>query len=150
MHWLASYVSRLTSWWINFIIDPKDNTGWVGPQPVDLARMQLKRKLDSEFTWCHLRVKTPEEKWYYALDRLLYFTIHSQCSDPHDKIYAIIGMAQSILPTSMTLPITADYNRSVEETYTLMSSILITKLPTLDFLSRIQDHKRRKLTNLPS
>jgi hypothetical protein len=73
-----------------------------------------------------------------------------QATDPRDKIYSILGLAQRLISEGSTVPIVPKYNQSTEEIYTELSALLLKEGPALFLLSMREDRKHQNLVKLPS
>lgn len=71
-------------------------------------------------------------------------------TDPHDKIFSVLGMVKRYLPLGVTMPIEVNYSMSVEELYTKTAFKLIQKIPLLSVLSMVEDKSMRQMSSLPS
>lgn len=99
-----------------------------------------------------LKDNEPDLHWFEYLQRLLYLTRPHLSSDPRDKIYAYLGIAQKALLPGKTMPIVPNYSSlSTPETlYRFVATILLTRHPRLSNLSYVEDKRSRRLHNLPS
>jgi hypothetical protein len=85
------------------------------------------------------RAKTAEEQWYSWI-MFLVDTIRSQnATSLHDKIYAIFGISLKSVPPSCrhANSLKANYEQSVEDTFSLFAAVLLENLPTLAILSYV-------------
>ncbi|KAH4169655.1 hypothetical protein HBI70_136960 [Parastagonospora nodorum] len=76
----------------------------------------------------------------------------SKSSDPRDKVYAFLGLAdRTKIPfrhhPSVLIP---DYNRSVQDVYTETARVLLNSHKELSLLSHVEDHSSRRIEGLPS
>lgn len=76
----------------------------------------------------------------------------SKSTDPRDKIYAFLGLADKRMAPFRTQPncLTPNYNLSVQEVYTEAARVLLTSSGSLSLLSHVQDHSQTQIRNLPS
>lgn len=80
-----------------------------------------------------IQARTRSEQHFsysYLLDR----TLHLQCSDPRDRVYALLGLA-SLGPSSNQILITPDYNQPVANVYVGFVSSLIRSMSSLDMIT---------------
>ena len=80
------------------------------------------------------------------LPELLYMGRESYCTDPRDKIYALLGLAADAGDLSVNL----DYSRDVKQVYQEVTSSFIFQYKSLDVLSMVQDYAWAVTTGLPS
>ncbi|KAH7086339.1 heterokaryon incompatibility protein-domain-containing protein [Paraphoma chrysanthemicola] len=73
-------------------------------------------------------------------------------SDPRDKVYAFLGLADRTMSPFRTHPaaLTPDYNLSVQEVYTETARVLLASYKNLSLLSHVEDPSLRRIDNLPS
>ncbi|KAI4916550.1 hypothetical protein J4E85_010206 [Alternaria conjuncta] len=62
----------------------------------------------------------------------------SESSDPRDKVYAFLGLANR------------DYNLSVQEVFTQTTAVLMSSYKNLSWLSHVEDFSQRRTSGLPS
>jgi hypothetical protein len=76
----------------------------------------------------------------------------SKSTDPRDKVYAFLGLADRRMAPFRTQPdaINPDYNLSVQDVYTQTARALLTSYGTLALLSHVQDPSVTKIDGLPS
>lgn len=76
----------------------------------------------------------------------------SKSSDPRDKIYAFLGLADRRMAPFRSQPnaLTPNYNLSVQEVYTDAARVLLTSYRNLSLLSHVEDPSSRRVPNLPS
>lgn len=76
----------------------------------------------------------------------------SKSTDPRDKVYAFLGLANRKMAPFRTQPnaITPDYNLSVQDVYTQTARALLTSFENLSLLSHVQDPSATKIKGLPS
>lgn len=76
----------------------------------------------------------------------------AKSSDPRDKVYAFLGLAdRSLSPFRAGLAIlTPDYNLTVQEVYTQTAQVLLLAFNSLNLLSHVEDPSRRMIQGLPS
>jgi hypothetical protein len=94
----------------------------------------------------------PALHWFEYFQRLLYFTRPYLSSDPRDKIYAYLGIAQKAILPGKTMPIVPDYSPSStpQTLYKFVATLLLTRHPRLSNLSYVEDKGSRRIHNLPS
>ncbi len=93
---------------------------------------------------------TPRQCLYSYFKRLLQWVRLFDATDPHDKIFSVLGMVKRYLPTDVPMPIDADYSMSVEELYIATTFKIIQELPLLSILSMVEDKSWRNMSTLPS
>ncbi|KAH7377814.1 heterokaryon incompatibility protein-domain-containing protein [Pyrenochaeta sp. MPI-SDFR-AT-0127] len=81
----------------------------------------------------------------FTLGDLLLLTRTSGCSDPRDKVYAVLGMA-----SKGGFGITPDYNKSTADVYNDAIRHQILDKRNLDVLSWVTDKSRRRFPQFPS
>jgi hypothetical protein len=76
----------------------------------------------------------------------------SESSDPRDKLYAFLGLANRNMSPFRTQSnvITPDYNLSVHEVFTQLTAVLMSSYKNLSWLSHVEDHSQRQIPGLPS
>ena len=76
----------------------------------------------------------------------------SKSSDPRDKVYAFLGLADRTMSPFRTQPtaLTPNYNLSVQEVYNEVSKALLTSYKNLSWLSHVEDPSQRRIPGLPS
>ena len=76
----------------------------------------------------------------------------SNSSDPRDKVYALLGLADRSMSPFRTQPnaLTPNYNLSVQQVYTETARVLMTSYKNLDWMSHVEDPSQRRVTGLPS
>ncbi|KAF1831038.1 hypothetical protein BDW02DRAFT_572447 [Decorospora gaudefroyi] len=76
----------------------------------------------------------------------------SKSSDPRDKVYAFLGLANRNMSPFRTQPdaLLADYNLDVQEIYTEVTRLLMSTYKNLSWLSHVEDLSQRKIRGLPS
>jgi hypothetical protein len=76
----------------------------------------------------------------------------SKSSDPRDKVYAFLGLADKRLAPFRSFPKTLvpNYNLSVQDVYTEAAKSLLLSHGNLSLLSHVQDPSLTKIPNLPS
>ncbi|EKG16507.1 hypothetical protein MPH_06283 [Macrophomina phaseolina MS6] len=93
---------------------------------------------------------TEEQMWYvfiiWAIDKVR----TQRATNPRDHIYAILGIAERIIPLGTERLITPCYSAKPEDIYTFVASVFLQKLPLLSTLSMLEDRSERALSNLPS
>ncbi|PVI08298.1 hypothetical protein DM02DRAFT_510487 [Periconia macrospinosa] len=115
----------------------------VGPLYLDSTRLKLAGKS---------QVDPSERNQKPPLRQLLDTHRFSKSTDPRDKIYAFLGLADRNMAPFRTDPtaLTPNYNLSVQEVYTEASRVLLTSYQNLSLLSHVQDPSKTLLPNLPS
>ncbi|CAO2657858.1 Nn.00g071180.m01.CDS01 [Neocucurbitaria sp. VM-36] len=75
----------------------------------------------------------------------------SMSSDPRDKVYALLGLADRSVSPFRTQPnaLTPNYNLSVQQVYTEVAQVLITSYRNLSWLSHVEDPLQRRIEGLP-
>lgn len=91
--------------------------------------------------------KTPS-----LLKNLIYMHRHTEATDPRDKVYAFLGLADMETATQRmpVKPIVADYALPVQDVYSNAAANLLLSSGHLGLLSQVQDASRTKITGLPS
>ncbi|KAK0629549.1 heterokaryon incompatibility protein-domain-containing protein [Bombardia bombarda] len=85
------------------------------------------------------------------LGRLIQMHRSTQATDPRDKIYAFLGLADRPVLPERTEPIKADYSLPVQRVYTSVTASLMLSQGNLQQLSHVQDASRNKIrSGLPS
>ncbi|KAJ4366268.1 hypothetical protein N0V83_007904 [Neocucurbitaria cava] len=76
----------------------------------------------------------------------------SESTDPRDKVYALLGLADRSMSPFRTEPnvLTPDYNLSVQQVYTETARVLMTSYRNLSWLSHVEDPSQRRIAGLPS
>lgn len=76
----------------------------------------------------------------------------STCSDPRDKVYAALSLAEFTGPVSAAPEgvITPDYTSSVKEVYTSFCKKMMRDTGSLSILAEIGEHEYRQIDGLPS
>ncbi|KAH7394517.1 heterokaryon incompatibility protein-domain-containing protein [Pyrenochaeta sp. MPI-SDFR-AT-0127] len=76
----------------------------------------------------------------------------SKSSDPRDKVYAFLGLANRALSPFRTAPLTLtpNYNLSVQEVYIEAARAFIVSYENLSWLSHVEDPSKRRTLGLPS
>lgn len=76
----------------------------------------------------------------------------SRSSDPRDKVYAFLGLADRTMAPFRTLPdvLVPNYNLTVQEVYLEVTIALLESYRNLSWLSHVEDPSQRRITNLPS
>ena len=76
----------------------------------------------------------------------------AKSSDPRDKVYALVGLANRNMAPFQTQPrvLTPDYNLTVQEVYTETARVLMTSYKNLSWLSHVEDPSQRIIPGLPS
>ncbi|KAK3359616.1 heterokaryon incompatibility protein-domain-containing protein [Lasiosphaeria hispida] len=85
------------------------------------------------------------------LAKLIHSHRETQATDPRDKVYAFLGLADSpFLSRSQQTPIKADYSLPVQKVYTAISTSLMLAQGDLSLLSHVQDASRTRTPGIPS
>ncbi|KAF2017677.1 HET-domain-containing protein [Aaosphaeria arxii CBS 175.79] len=115
----------------------------VGPIYVNAVRLRVAAAMISG----HL-----ESNKLLSLRILLEIHRFSQSTDPRDKIYAFLGLAdKSIEPfQTQSKSLIPNYNRSVQQVYSDVARALLISNGTLSTLEQVQDPSRTKIPDLPS
>ena len=95
-------------------------------------------------------ITTPRQCLYSYLKHLLKSVRMFDSTDPHDKIFSVLGMVKRYLPPGVSMPIDADYSMPVEELYAAITFKIVQELPLLSVLSMVEDRSWRKTSTLPS
>ena len=74
----------------------------------------------------------------------------SQATDVRDKVFSAIGILNRFLPQGVAIEVWPDYSLTVEEAFRSVTYVLARKLPSLSFLSLVEDRSFRRLQGLPS
>lgn len=76
----------------------------------------------------------------------------SKSSDPRDKVYAFLGLANRNKVPFRTLPnvLVPDYKLTVQEVYLEVTIALLASYRHLSWLSHVEDPSQRRIQNLPS
>ena len=124
------------------ILQSKLNVG-VGPVYLDATRLKLSKVVHAEPD--KLNQKPP-------LRMLIDTHRFSRSTDPRDKVYAFLGLANRQLSPFRTHPdaLVPNYNLSVQEVYMETASVLMTSYRNLSLLSHVEDPSQRRISNLPS
>ena len=96
--------------------------------------------------------QTAEQRWFSSIARLLREIRNYNATDPRDKVYSILGLAQRLQPAEISFDFRVDYTSPVPEVYTHITSALLSKLPLLLVLSYVDtDHRSTpRFPELPS
>lgn len=96
--------------------------------------------------------QTDSEFWYWYLLWLLDNVRGQQASNPKDKIYCILGIVSKFSPRGVRCPIRPDYSKalSISDMFLSTASLLLDRLPTLAFLTMVEDQAERSILDLPS
>ncbi|KAK0720156.1 heterokaryon incompatibility protein-domain-containing protein [Lasiosphaeris hirsuta] len=85
------------------------------------------------------------------LAKLIHSHRETLATDPRDKVYAFLGLADSpFLSRSQQMPIKADYSIPVHKVYTAISTSLMIAQGDLSLLSHVQDASRTRTPGIPS
>ncbi|KAM5357150.1 hypothetical protein ACJZ2D_016563 [Fusarium nematophilum] len=93
---------------------------------------------------------SPLRLWLGCLSFLWSRTGNSGCSLPHDKIFAVLGIAQKFLPPGKPSPIVPRYDQAVESVYAEVTSLMLQHSPSPEALWWVQNPVCKKLAGLPS
>jgi hypothetical protein len=117
----------------------------VGPLYLDATRLKMARSASGRLDALGRNARPP-------LRLLLDTHRFSASTDPRDKIYAFLGLADKRMSPFRTQPnaLKPDYNMSVEKVYTETARVLLTASGSLSLLSHVQDHSQTRVPNLPS
>lgn len=76
----------------------------------------------------------------------------SRSTDPRDKVYAFLGLADRRMAPFRQQPgaLVPNYNLSVQEVYTEAARALLLSYGNLSLLSHVEDPSQRRISNLPS
>ncbi|CAI6339658.1 unnamed protein product [Periconia digitata] len=115
----------------------------IGPLYLDSTRLKLVGKDRSHHR--EVNQKPP-------LRQLLDTHRFSKSTDPRDKIYAFLGLADRNMAPFRSNPnaLVPNYNLSVQEVYTETARVLMASYQNLSLLSHVQDPSQTRLSNLPS
>ncbi|KAF1955262.1 hypothetical protein CC80DRAFT_549467 [Byssothecium circinans] len=115
----------------------------VGPLYLDATRLKMAVSDDSISQGENVRP---------ALRTLLDTHRFSKSTDPRDKIYAFLGLANKSMAPFRHEPtaLAPNYNLSVQEVYTDAARALITSYRNLTLLSHVEDPSQRSISDLPS
>jgi hypothetical protein len=93
-----------------------------------------------------------EEDQKPPLRTLLEIHRFSESTDPRDKVFAFLGLADRKMMPFRTQPdaLVPNYNRSVQDVYTDTARILMTSHGSLSLLSHVEDPSHRRIPNLSS
>ena len=94
--------------------------------------------------------RTPVEHWFCHLGWLAYKVSLLFATDPRDKLYSILGLANKCIPTGMERPIVVSYDRPSEEVYTFIAGRIIENMPFLTNLSFVNEPVDTRSSSLPS
>ncbi|GME28712.1 chitin recognition protein [Neofusicoccum parvum] len=111
-----------------------------GLQAPDFQRNhQQVHRLRTTKQWC---------SWYFlwALD-----VVRGQnASDPRDKVYSVLGIADKSTPPHMATPVLASYRIDMDDLYIQVARKLLKDLPLLSILSILEAPEVEAKTELPS
>ncbi|CAA9967087.1 HET domain containing protein [Pyrenophora teres f. maculata] len=76
----------------------------------------------------------------------------TESTDPRDKVYAFLGLANRTMAPFRMLPkaLVPNYNLSVQEVFTEAATVLMFSYKNLSWLSHVEDSSQRKIRGLPS
>lgn len=86
---------------------------------------------------------------YFLLEYLIQLSRPCEAKDGRDKIYGLLGLAESCLPAGISL-IIADYTKSMQEVFVSAGALLICNIPSLTTLSLTGINEPRTRPDLPS
>jgi len=124
------------------ILQSRLNVG-IGPVYLDATRLKLSR----------INYADPNELNLRPPLRMLIDTHRfSKSTDPRDKVYAFLGLADRGMAPFRSHPdaLVPNYNLSVQEVYTETARVLLTSYRNLSLLSHVEDSSQRRIANLPS
>jgi hypothetical protein len=132
-----SAAASFVSYWLPFVAEIKNT--YLGRSTIAFTR---KLNPDAEPPWI----------WFYKLQDILYLARPYKSTDPRDKIYAFVGIAQKMLPRNIVMPIVPDYSSasSPQQLYTEVSTLLLMRTPCLSLLSYVEDKTARNFQDLPT
>ena len=115
----------------------------IGPLYLDATRLRLVASAGLNLS---------NRKTRPSLQLLLDTHRFSKSTDPRDKIYAFLGLAnRNMAPfRAQSNALTPDYNLSVQEVYTDAARVLLTSSGKLSLLAHVQDASQTRIPNLPS
>jgi hypothetical protein len=124
------------------ILHSKLNVG-VGPLYLDATRMKL-----NDFN----RADSAEMNSKPPLRMLIDTHRFSKSTDPRDKVYAFLGLADRNMSPFRNQPdaLVPNYSLSVQEVYTETARVLMLSYRNLSLLSHVEDPSQRRIANLPS
>ena len=93
---------------------------------------------------------TPEARWFCFLSLLIDRVRPLSATDPRDKIYSILGLANLHLPKSLPRSVHPNYHIAFQEVYTSVSGQIAQSIPFLTVLSYVHDLPGRRNKGLPS
>jgi hypothetical protein len=122
------------------ILQSKLDVG-VGPLYLDATRRKGTDRLSLQIGVTRPRLRT-----------LLDTHRFSKSTDPRDKVYAFLGLADRNSPPFRNRPnvLIPNYNLTVQEVYTEAACALMTSYQNLYLLSHIEDRSQRQVPDLPS
>ena len=94
--------------------------------------------------------ETSEIECYTLFESCLRQIQDSQATDVRDKVFSAIGILNRFLPQGVAKEVLPDYSLTVEEAFRSVTYVLARKLPSLSFLSLVEDRSYRRLQGLPS
>lgn len=117
----------------------------VGISPVYLNETRLAMSASTE-------PNSQEETRLPSLRMLLDKHRFSKSSDPRDKVYAFLGLADRTMSPFRTEPtaLTPNYSLRVQEVYTEVARVLMASYKNLSWLSHVEDASLRRIPGLPS
>jgi hypothetical protein len=154
--WVLSWVLKVSGWQIQLHLEHGSMGRSIGDEVFRLGslRKQITAGLDNNEIQHVARsifgATTVEQRWYAYLAHLIQNFRRAWVSDDRDKIYSILGLAYQFLQQGTMNPIQPNYDATVQEVYTSITSQLIQSLPILAILSLVEDKSRKKVNSLPS
>ncbi|CZR55458.1 uncharacterized protein PAC_05346 [Phialocephala subalpina] len=93
-----------------------------------------------------------QARWFLYFQKFLYMARPYSATDPRDKIFGLLGIAQQALPDGVVISVQPEYSAdyTVASLYVSIASMLLKEVPRLATLSFIEDPGSRKVKNLPS
>ena len=119
----------------------------IKPEEKDPAALSISQDTDIWYSTARANLGMPA---FFSF--MLRVTTSLRCSDPRDKIFALLGMAQMLFPDgSVSAPnIRVDYSVNVADLYTDTMAYLLNGLGNLTILSLSQLSRERLVLDLPS
>ena len=113
--------------------------------PVSSSSVQLRQVLS--MLPHRIRRRSNDTIWWASISQLLHATKRATCTDPRDRIFAVIGLTSDPL-AKLNQP---DYELNVSQVYQRFVRTWISERKNLDISTHSQrDEKGRKLPGLPS
>lgn len=154
--WVLSWVLKVSGWQIQLHLEHGSLGRSIGDEVFRLGslRKEITAGLDNNEIQHAARsifgATTVEQRWYAYLAHLIQNFRRAWVSDDRDKIYSTLGLAYQFLQQGTMNPIQPNYDATVQEVYTSITSQLIQSLPILAILSLVEDKSRQKVNSLPS